>query len=259
MRFLGEVTDAKSDMRLVRAIPIAPRIAVCIPARNEEGTIGDVAAAAVWLRAAGLVDEVIVVDDASSDATAAIARSVGATVCASRRGPGKGQALRAAVAACDAEILVFLDADVTNFSTRFITDLVKPLLLDPSVQLVKATYKRSLNGVAEEGGRVTELLARPLLRRFFPELVAITQPLAGECAVRRSALLGLTLADGYGVEVALLIDIYLRHGLRALVEVDLGERLHRNRPLLQLAGHADDIVDAVVSRLDAIKEDRVAR
>jgi glucosyl-3-phosphoglycerate synthase len=252
MSFLAEITGAEADMRLVSAFKVVPRVAVCIPARNEEATVGGITAAAARLRAAGLVHQVVVVDDASEDATAARALSAGATVCTSSGGPGKGQALAAAVAACDADILVFLDADVTNFSAHFITDLVDPLLRDASLHLVKASYERPLGGVAGEGGRVTELLARPLLRRLYPELAAIRQPLAGECAVRRSVLEGLTLANGYGVEIGLLIDIYLQHGLRAIAEVGLGERVHRNRPLNQLAGHADDILDAVANRLDSV-------
>ena len=256
MSFLAELTGAESDMRLVRAFKVVPRVAVCIPARNEEATVGDIAAAAARLRSAGLVHQVVVVDDASEDATAASARSACATVCASSGGPGKGPARAAAVAACDADILVFLDADVTNFSERFITHLVEPLLRDPSLHLVKASYERPLAGIAGEGGRVTELLARPLLRRHFPELAAIRQPLAGECAVRHSAIEGLALADGYGVEIGLLIDIYLQHGMRAITEVDLGERVHRNRPLHQLAGHADDILDAVANRQTACVQGR---
>lgn len=233
----------------MRRGPEAPRIAVCIPARNEARTIGDVVSAAVQLRTAGFVDEVIVIDDASHDATIDVASAAGATVQASHGGPGKGQALRTAVAASDADILVFLDADVANFSGRFVTDLVDPLLRDPLLQLVKGSYARPLSGVAGEGGRVTELLARPLLRRFFPELGHLTQPLAGECAVRRSALTGIRLADGYAVEIALLIDMYLSHGAHAIGEADLGVRIHRNRPLRELAGHADAILAAVAERL----------
>lgn len=162
------------------------RIAACIPARDEASTIGTIAATVLGLHSLGLVDDVIVVDDGSTDTTATCARTEGAHVIRSRRGPGKGQALAAAVAATDAEILVFVDADVTNFSARFVIGLVAPLLDDPAIQLVKATYRRPLDGLSDEGGRVTELLARPLLRRFFPDLADLAQPLAGECAVRRA-------------------------------------------------------------------------
>jgi glucosyl-3-phosphoglycerate synthase len=225
------------------------RIAVCIPARDEAATVGTVVAAVDALRTAGLVDELVVIDDRSSDATAERARAAGAWVVENRLGPGKGQALMTGVAATDAEVLVFLDADVTNFSTAFVTALVEPLLGDPDVRLVKAAYRRPLDGRRDEGGRVTELLARPLLRRFFPELASISQPLAGECAMRRETLADVEFADGYGIEIGLLIDVHCRYGRSAIVEVDLGERTHRNRPLHELRPHADDVLATVLARV----------
>lgn len=232
----------------VVAAKAGQRIGVCIPARNEAATIASVVEVAARLRDVGLVDELLVVDDGSEDATASKARAAGASVMASPGGPGKGEALRTAVSATDSEIVVFLDADVTNFSPRFVTDLVAPLLHDAHTQLVKATYRRPLEGRPGEGGRVNELVARPLLRRFFPPLATIAQPLAGECAVRRAALDDLALADGYGIEIGLLIDVYLRYGLAAIAEGDLGERVHRNRPLGELRPHADDVLAAVLAR-----------
>lgn len=231
------------------AVKASHRIGVCIPARNEGATIVGVVGVVDALREAGLVDEVVVVDDGSTDATGRQAQAAGATVVASPRGPGKGQALECAVAASSADVLVFLDADVINFSARYVTELLHPLLKNPLVQLVKPTYHRPMDGRIGEGGRVTELLARPLLRHLFPELAAVvSQPLAGECAVRRSVLDQLVLADGYGIEMGLLLDIYRRCGLDAIVEVDLGVRVHRNRPLHELRQHADDILAAVLAR-----------
>lgn len=224
------------------------RIAACIPARDEAATIASVVEAVARLRDAGLVDALVVVDDGSQDATGTEARAAGAAVVTNTLGPGKGQALRTALAASDAELVLFLDADVTNFGPRFVTELIAPLLHDPSIQLVKATYRRPLDGRHDEGGRVNELLARPLLRHFFPALASIAQPLAGECAVRRSALDDVVLADGYGIEIGLLIDIYRSHGLAAIAEADLGERAHRNRPLRELRPHADDVLAAVLAR-----------
>jgi glucosyl-3-phosphoglycerate synthase len=224
------------------------RLAVCIPARDEERTVGPVVRTVRQVQAWGLVDDLIVVDDHSSDATASRAMSAGATVVTSRAGPGKGQALARAVEATDAEVLLFLDADVTSLSPGFVAALVAPALADDTIQLVKAAYRRPLGGIPDEGGRVTELLARPLLRRFFPELSVVSQPLAGECAVRRDALDGITFADGYGIEIGLLIDVYRRHGVDAIAEVELGERVHRNHPLLGLRPHADAVLDAVLAR-----------
>lgn len=227
----------------------ATTITACIPARDEAVTLASVLAVCGWLRDAGVLDGVIVVDDHSTDRTGALARRMGATVVANRDGPGKGEALRAAVAVAEgADVLVFLDADVRNFSDRFVSDLVLPLLSDPAVQLVKPRYRRPLDGRAGEGGRVTELLARPLLERWFPELAGLDQPLAGECALRRRALDGIELAPGYGIEIGLLIDVYRRFGRAAIAEVDLGERVHRNRPLDGLRPHTRAVLDAVLAR-----------
>lgn len=234
------------------------RIAACIPARDEASTIGSVIEIVVRLREAGLVDHILVVDDGSTDDTHGVARAAGATVVTNRRGTGKGQALRTGLASTDADIAVFLDADVTNLATHFVTQLVAPLLLDPDLALVKATYRRSLDGRVDEGGRVNELVARPLLRRFFPALAAIAQPLAGECALRRSALVDIELDDGYGIEIGLLIDVYRRHGLGAVTQVDLGERVHRNRPLHELQPHADDVLAAVLARVHCDPETGVS-
>lgn len=247
-------TSSRVDAERIDALVAAKagrRVAVCVPARNEAATIASVIEVSARLRDVGLVDELLVVDDGSKDATASEARAAGASVMASPRGPGKGEALRTAISATDSEIVVFLDADVTNFTSRFVTDLVAPLLHHPRTKLVKATYRRPLDGRAGEGGRVNELVARPLLRRFFPPLGAIAQPLAGECAVRRAVLDDLALADGYGIEIGLLIDVYLRYGLAAITEVDLGERVHRNRPLRELRPHADAVLAAVLARIEA--------
>ncbi len=205
-------------------------------------------AACTRLVDSGFLDQVVVVDDHSSDLTAETARSGGATVMANPGGPGKGQALSFAISNVTAEVLVFLDADVAHFSERFVTGLVAPLLADPHLKLVKAAYRRPLDGRADQGGRVTELLARPLLEHFYPDLAALAQPLSGECAVRRAALDDVVLADGYGIEIGLLIDIYRRFGVHAIAEVDLGERIHRNRPLDQLRPHSRGVLDAVLGR-----------
>lgn len=229
----------------------ARRVGVCIPAHNEAATLPDV------LRRVfadiGQNADVLVVDDGSDDDTAAVARRAGArSLVASGSRPGrpvgKGRAMTTGLQAMAAEVIVFTDADVTDLHPRAITMLAAPLLHDPALVIAKATYARRLAADPDGGGRVNALLARPLLRRLRPELAHLQQPLAGEYAVRRSALTGLTLEPGYGVEMGLLLDVCDAFGSDAIVEVDLGSRNHRNRPLHELTGHADAILDAVLAR-----------
>lgn len=246
------------------------RVSVCIPARNEATTVAAVVAAAVGLTSAGggpgLVDEVIVVDDRSEDATAEVARRSGARVvtvsdadtqaprttapAAGRlaAGGGKGRAMRAGLDQSQGDLIVFLDADVENIGPHFVTGLLHPLLLHDDVALVKACYERPLHGRPGEGGRVTELVARPLLRLFFPEVADVRQPLAGETAAPRHVLEKVDLADGYGVEIGLLLDVAERFGPTAIAQVDLGVRVHRNRPLTALADQAADVLATTLAR-----------
>jgi glucosyl-3-phosphoglycerate synthase len=246
-RYAGAIPSA-ADVVTAKG---ATTIAACIPARDEARTIEPIVATCIRLAGTGVLDEVIVVDDHSSDATGALARGLGAVVVEPVAGPGKGEALRCGVGHASSDVLVFLDADVRDFTERFVTGLVAPLLADEALQLVKASYRRPLDGRIDEGGRVTELVARPLLARFVPELAAVTQPLAGECAIRRRALDDIWLADGYAIELALLLDVHERFGIDAIAEVDLGERVHRNRPLHELRPHAHAALDAVLGRMPA--------
>lgn len=224
------------------------RIAVCIPARNEATTIASVVEQIAHLRDAGLVDEFVVVDDGSADATSAEA-SAGAAVVANRYGAGKGQAVRAGLAATDGDIVVLLEAGATDLAAR-VVELVAPLLRESTLQLVKATYRRPVHRESDDENLVDEVLGRALFRCFFPALVDIGQPLAGECAFRRRALQDCVLADGDGVDVGLLIDVYRHHGRGAIAEVDLGERALRNRALSQLRPHAADVLAAAIARVD---------
>ncbi|MDQ4089117.1 MAG: glucosyl-3-phosphoglycerate synthase [Actinomycetota bacterium] len=246
------ITAPETSPVAVAKAAIGLRVSVCIPAHNEAATVAGVVAPVVAALDGPepLIDEVIVVDDCSLDGTGPIAEAFGARVVRRHAGPGKGSAMADAVAATTGDIVVFLDADVRNFTLQFVTRLVEPLLVDEELMLVKGTYLRADNDGAG-GGRVTELLARPLLRRLVPELAFVRQPLAGEVAVRRDALQGLVLEPGYGVEIGMLIDVARRFGPAAITQVDLGERVHRNRPLAELAGQADEVLAAVLARTGA--------
>ena len=206
------------------------RVSVVIPARNEAGTVAEVVGQIRdALLPSGLVDELVVIDSDSVDDTAAVARAAGASVFAARdidtgtaAVPGKGEALWKSLFVTSGELLVFIDADLTEWGPHFVSGLLGPLLGNPEIRLVKGFYDRLADDLpgagvaAPQGGRVTELCARPLLNLYWPELAAVVQPLAGEWAIRRSLLESLPVPVGYGVEFATLTDTYHRHGLAAI-------------------------------------------
>jgi glucosyl-3-phosphoglycerate synthase len=226
---------------------------VCLPARNEAATVG-----AIVERIAEhpLVDEVVVVDDHSDDGTGDAAASAGALVVRAAdvlpgygSGPGKGQALWKAVASSTGELVAFCDADLRDFKPHFITGLLGPLVADDGVAFVKAYYRRpGPEGQPRGGGRVTELVARPLLHLLFPEIADVIQPLAGEFAARRSVFERLPFVDGYGVDIGLLIDAARSCGVDHLAQVDLGVRTHRNRPLDELGPMATIVLMTALRR-----------
>jgi glucosyl-3-phosphoglycerate synthase len=235
------------------------RISVCLPARDEAATVGGIVSLIrqELVDRLGLVDEIVVVDDHSVDDTAKHAAEAGALVVDAATtladhggGPGKGRALWKSVHAVSGDIVVWCDADVTNFSAHFIVGLLGPLLEDPGVCYVKGFYRRPLGASGDGGGRVTELVARPLLSLLHPHLAEVVQPLSGEYAGRRSALEQVPFFAGYGVEVGLLIDLARLFGLDALVQVDLGTRRHRNRPLSELGPQAMTIMQVALRRAD---------
>jgi glucosyl-3-phosphoglycerate synthase len=237
----------------------ATTVSVVLPALDEEPTVGAIVAGVRRLAArTGLVDEVVVVDSGSQDATAAVAAAAGARVVhrddvLPHLGsyPGKGEVLWKALAATTGDILVYVDADLTGFGEHYVTSLLGPLLTHPDVALVKAFYDRPLLDVsAAGGGRVTELMARPLLNAHFPELAGVVQPLAGEYAARRWLLEDLPFAPGYGVETGLLIDTVRRCGLDAVAQVDLGARTHGHQDTAALGRMAAAILHTVLRRVE---------
>ncbi len=238
------------------------RVSVVIPARDEQATIGDIVARVRrdWVEATSLVDELVVIDSDSADRTAQVARAAGATVYAARDirpdlGParGKGEALWKGLHVTTGDLLAFLDADLVEWGTHFVPGLLGPLLAEPSVSLVKAVYDRPLLGQdgheVETGGRVTELVARPLLALHWPELAPLVQPLAGEWAVRRSAFETYSVPCGYGVEIAALVDTVRSAGASAVALVDLGRRAHRHHRHDTLGQMAVQVMAAVEARL----------
>ena len=236
-------------------------VSVCLPARDEAATIGPIVDTLMPLVEAGAIDQVVVVDD-STDGTAAIARAAGAEVHAQSElcpeyGPvrGKGDALWRSLSVAHGDVVCFLDADTERLGAHFACGVVGPLVCEPGIAFAKGFYRRpfrSAGGVADHGGgRVTELTAKPLLRRFFPELADCLQPLAGEVAVRRDLLEAVPFVTGYGVDIALLIDAWRRVGVSAMAQVDLDVRQNRHQPLADLGPMASAVLDAVLSRLIA--------
>ncbi len=237
------------------------RISVVLPALNEERTVGEIVERirGCLIEDVPLVDELVVIDSGSQDHTAVVARAAGALVVSAGevllshgRRPGKGDALWKSLFATTGDIVAFLDADLIDFDPSFVTGLVGPLLTDPKVGYVKGLYDRPLKtseGIAPEGGgRVTELLARPLLNAIWPELAGFVQPLSGEYAGRRSLLDAVPFASGYGVEIALLIDLLQLAGLDALAQTDLGVRRHGHQADPALGRMAGQILQTALHR-----------
>jgi glucosyl-3-phosphoglycerate synthase len=229
-----------------------PTISVCLPARNEAPTIGAIVAEAVRLNR---VAEVVVLDDGSTDDTAAVATGSGARVVTEASvlpetgpGSGKGNAMWKSLYACRGDIICWIDADLRNFRGEYIERLCAPLLEQPGTMFVKAFFTRSFEGAPTGGGRVTELVARPLLSLLFPKLGDIVQPLGGEYAARRSALEVLPFVEGWGVELGLLVDVVERFGRDAVAQVDLDAREHRNRSLEELGPQALAVMTIALRR-----------
>ncbi|GAC1434116.1 MAG: glucosyl-3-phosphoglycerate synthase [Solirubrobacteraceae bacterium] len=230
-------------------------ISICLPARNCARTVGAIVSA---LR--GLCDDVVVVDADSPDGTAAAARRAGARVHQERDllpefGPvhGKGDAMWRSLSVLEGDLVCFLDADSDGFSAHFASGLLGPLLELPEVSFVKGVYRRPFSAggaeLAEGGGRVNHLTARPALSIFCPELAGVRQPLAGEIAARIELLREIPFTCGYGVEVGMLFEVLDRVGLEGMAQVDLDEHRNEHKPLLELAPMAREILGVIATRL----------
>jgi len=232
-------------------------VSLCLPARNEASTVGEIVSTVrrTLMDRYGIVDEIVVIDDGSEDSTAAAAAEAGARVVSESsilpetgHGPGKGNALWKSLHACSGDLICWVDADIRNFDEHFVTGLIGPLLTDPTIGFVKGFYQRPISGEARGGGRVTELVARPLISLLFPQLTQFIQPLSGEYAGRRVILESIPFAKGWGVEFGLLVDIIEKYGAEVIAQVDLGIREHRNRPLDQLSLQATAIIATALRR-----------
>jgi glucosyl-3-phosphoglycerate synthase len=251
--FGGLATSAWSGRR--------PSTTLILPARNVAATIGPILDTVARLNErTGLIGQVLVVDADSSDGTADIARDRGAEVCSENEllpeyGPaqGKGDAMWRSLSAARGDIVLFADADTTDFGEHFIYGTLGPLLAVPGVQFSKAAYRRPYTtegqSVADGGGRVTELMAKPLLNFFYPGLTGFVQPLAGEFAAYRELLCNIPFITGYGVEIGVLIDVLREAGLPAMAQVDLGTRQNRHQPLGDLTRMSSTVLRALARRV----------
>lgn len=241
------------------------KISLCIPTLNEEKTIGKeiVIFKSELMQRYPLLDEITVIDSDSSDQTREVASAFGAQVFLSKdilkkygEKRGKGENLWKAIYQLEGDILVYIDADIKNIHPRFVYGLVAPLIYRPEIHYVKAFYDRPLassqGSRPSGGGRVTEILIRPLFSLFFPELTALIQPLSGEYAVRRQVLDKIPFPIGYGVETSHLIDVYHRWGLQAIAQTDLDRRVHRNQDTRDLGKMAFGILQTFLKRLEAL-------
>ncbi|MDN3266259.1 glucosyl-3-phosphoglycerate synthase [Streptomyces sp. MA15] len=249
-RWLSERSWSVSDRPLHRILAAkratGQTVSVVLPALNEEATVGEIVSVIRHdlVLQVPLVDEVVVIDSGSTDRTSEVAAAAGATVV--HRDailpripavPGKGEVLWRSLLVARGDIVCFVDADLRDFSSDFVTGIVGPLLTDPGLHLVKAMYDRPLTlaggntagAGAGQGGRVTELMARPLLNMHWPQLAGFVQPLGGEYAARRGLLEQLPFPVGYGVELGMLVDALHLVGLDALAQVDVGVRKHRHQ------------------------------
>jgi glycosyltransferase involved in cell wall biosynthesis len=256
-----EFSDLKQLMELKEKQ--GSTISLALPALNEEETVGKVITTIkkVLMDKVPLLDEIVLIDSDSSDNTRQIAEDLGIPVYIHQQllpelgaRHGKGEALWKSLLVTKGDIIAWIDTDVVNIHPRFVYGIIGPLLLNRTIQFVKGFYRRPLKVgkkmQAGGGGRVTELTARPLLNLFYPELSGVIQPLSGEYAGRRESLEKAVFFSGYGVETGLLIDIFEQHGLGAIAQVDLLERIHHNQELEALSKMSFAIIQTVLRKLE---------
>ena len=238
------------------------KISLCLPTLNEEKTIAKeiVILKSELMTRYGLLDEIVVIDSGSTDKTVEIARSFGASVYdADQLLPeldkyrGKGENLWKALFITSGDIIVYIDADIKNIHHRFAYGLIGPLLLGDGIKFSKAFYDRPISIGKNKirptgGGRVTELVVRPLFSLFFPELTQIIQPLSGEYAGYRELFENIPFPIGYGIETSMIIDIYRKWGLDVIAQVDLDRRIHRNQDTKALGRMAFVILKTFINR-----------
>ena len=267
-KWFAENTFHAGEFRdIVKLVELKERqgvtISVGLPALNEERTIGLVIKRIKepLMDRVPLIDQIVVIDSDSTDRTAEIARELGVPVVRHadilpEHGShiGKGDALWKSLHVLDGDLVAWIDTDISNIQPRFVFGLLGPLLREPRIQYVKGFYRRPLKEgvriVPEGGGRVTELMARPLINLFFPDLSGIVQPLSGEYAGRRALLESVPFFSGYAVEIGLLVDIVESAGLSAIGQVDLERRIHRNQPLGNLSQMSFTILQAAIRKLE---------
>jgi glucosyl-3-phosphoglycerate synthase len=259
--YVGSAWTAAGLLAIKRAQ--GSTLSVVLPALDEERTVGAIASTLrrELVDEVPLIDELVVMDSGSSDRTGMVARRAGATVVAAEDVapgygvvPGKGDVLWKSLLATSGDLVLFVDADLEDVSSTFVTGMLGPLLTEPTVAYVKAFYDRPL--VTDQiiapsgGGRVTELVARPVLNLYWPELAGIIQPLSGEYGGRRELLESIPFTSGYGVEIGMLIDVVTGHGLQALAQVDLGRRIHRHQTDDALGRMAAQVLQTALRRVD---------
>lgn len=242
------------------------KISLCFPTLNEEKTIGKevVLIKSELMDRYPLLDEIAVIDSGSTDNTLAVADQFGAkTFLASEylkeegEMRGKGENLWKAIYLLDGDIIIYLDADISNIHPKFVYGIIGPLLYNEEIKYVKAFYQRPLNFAKDktrfDGGRTTEILIRPLFSQFFPELSGMIQPLSGEFAGYRSIFEQIPFPIGYGVETSHLIDISDKWGMNAIAQTDLDQRIHRNQATKKLGMMSFGILQTFWNRLHHIK------